>query len=193
MEDQETITPEYEEFKKEYEIKINDNKIRIETNNDEIIFILTIGISFYKYIKKYKYNEIIKKLNLLECKDIKEVYEYLINSEYKIIKEEKKLILNKNKEIRLDEKMIKNDEMIKILIEEIKKIKNEKKKENEEINELKKINEEKENKIKNLENKYNELKEKINKLDANKKDKARDEINLKYVTKEEGICNIFGE
>ena len=66
-------------------------------------------------------------------------------------------------------------------------------KHNEKINELIKINEEKENKIKNLENKYNELKEKINKLDENKKDKYRDEINIKYVTEEEGICNIFGE
>ena len=64
MEEQETITPEYEEIRKEYETKKNDNKIRIEINNDKIIFILTIGISFYKYIKKYNYDEIIKELNI---------------------------------------------------------------------------------------------------------------------------------
>ena len=98
MDGQDTIEPEYEEIKKEYEIKINDNKLKIEINNDndQIIFILTIGISYYKYIKKYKYDEIIRKLNILEGKDIKEVYEYLINSEYKIIKEEKKIIINEN-------------------------------------------------------------------------------------------------
>ena len=60
MEEQGTIEQEYEQINKEYEIKINDNKIRIEINNDEIIIILIIGISYYKYIKKYKYEEIIK-------------------------------------------------------------------------------------------------------------------------------------
>ena len=58
MEEQETITPEYEEINKEYEMKVNDNKLRIEINNDEIIFILIIDISYYKYIKKYEYEEI---------------------------------------------------------------------------------------------------------------------------------------
>ena len=85
MEEQETITPEYEEIKKEYEIEINDNKLKIEINNDEILFILNMGISYYKYIKKYKYEELIKELNILEYKDIKNIYEYLIKSEYKII------------------------------------------------------------------------------------------------------------
>ena len=96
MDNQETIEPEYEEIKKEYEIKINDDKLRIEINDNEIIFILIIGISHYKYIKEYKYEEIIKEL-LLDYKDIKEVYEYLIKSEYEIKKEEKKIIINKNK------------------------------------------------------------------------------------------------
>ena len=49
-----------ERIKSEYKIKINDNKLRIEMINDEIIFILLIDLS-YKYIKKYKYNEIIYK------------------------------------------------------------------------------------------------------------------------------------
>ena len=47
MDEEETITPEYEEINKEYEIKINDNILRIEINNNEIIFILRIGISYY--------------------------------------------------------------------------------------------------------------------------------------------------
>ena len=142
MAEQETIIAEYEDIKKEYEIKINNDKIRIEINNDEIIFILMIGLSYYKYIKKYKYEEIIKEFDLLDIKDIKEVYEYLIRSKYEIIKEEKKIIINKNKEIKLEEKIIKSEEMIKILINEINEIKD---KNNEKINELKILNEEKEN------------------------------------------------
>ena len=98
MDEQETITPEYEEMKKEYEKKINDDKLRIEINNDKIKIILLIGISYNKYIKEYKYEEIIKEL-VLDYKNIKEVYEYLIKSEYEIKKEEKKIIINKNKEI----------------------------------------------------------------------------------------------
>ena len=79
-----------EKIKKEYEIKIDDNKLRIEINNDEIIFILILGLSYYKYIKEYKYNEIIRELDIIEKKDIREIYEYLIKSEYKIKDEEKK-------------------------------------------------------------------------------------------------------
>ena len=123
MEEQETISPEYEEIKKEYEIKINNNNnLRIEINNDKIIFTLIIGISYYKYIKKYKYDEIIKELDMLEHKNINEVYDFLIKSEYKIINEEKikKIIIN-NKEINLNEKLLTNQELIKILIDEINK------------------------------------------------------------------------
>ena len=83
------------EIKKEYEKKINDDKLRIEINDNIIKFIL-IGISHYKYIKEYKYEEIKKEL-ILDYKDIKEVYEYLIKSEYEIKREEKKIIINKNK------------------------------------------------------------------------------------------------
>ena len=42
MEEPETIEPEYIESKKEHEIRIDDNKIRIEMNNNEIIFISKI-------------------------------------------------------------------------------------------------------------------------------------------------------
>ena len=146
MEEQETIEPEYEEIKKEYEMKINEDKLRIEINNNEIKFILMIGISNYKYEKKYKYEEIRKEL-ILDYKDIKEVYEYLIKSEYEIKKDEKKIIINKNKEIELEEKKLKNEEIIKILIDEIKEMKDNS---NKRINELIKMNEKK-----RKENKYN--------------------------------------
>ena len=129
-----------EKIKREYEMKIDDNKLRIEINNDEIIFILMIGIPEYKYIKKYKYNEIIDELNLLQYKNIGHLYEYLIKSEYKIIDEEKKIIINNKNEIKLNEKILTNEEMIKLLISEIKEIKE---KNNKRINELIKMNEEK--------------------------------------------------
>ena len=83
-----------QEIKKEYKMKINDDKLRIEINNDEIIFILIIGISNYKYIKKYKYEEIKEELKL-EYKDIKEIYEYLIKSEYEIKKDSIKPIAHR--------------------------------------------------------------------------------------------------
>ena len=41
---------EYEKIKKEYEKKINDDKLKIKINDNKIIFILLIGISHYKYI-----------------------------------------------------------------------------------------------------------------------------------------------
>ena len=46
MEEPETIEPEYLDIKKEYEIKVDDNKIRIEMNNNEIIYTLVIDLSF---------------------------------------------------------------------------------------------------------------------------------------------------
>ena len=190
MLEKETITPEYEEMKKEYEMKLNDNKLRIEINNDIIKFILLIGISYNKYIKEYKYEEIIKEL-VLDYKDINEIYEYLIRSEYEIKKEEKKIIINKNKEIKLEEKILKNEEIIKIIINEIKEMKEKNNKENERINELIKRNEENEKKIRILENKYDELKEIVYELDDNIK--YKDEINLIYVTEKEDDYNIFGE
>ena len=137
MGDKETITPEYVEINTEYNIKINDNKLKIEIKNDEIIFTL-IGISFYKYIKKYKYDEITKELDLLEYNnDIEKIYEYLIKSDYKIINEEKtkKLKIN-NKEIKLNQQIFKNQEIIEILIDEIKEIKEKNNIQNEKIKEL---------------------------------------------------------
>ena len=85
MDEQETKEPEYIYIKKVYEIKINDNKLRL--NNDEIMFILVIGISYYKYVKKYHFYEIIKELEL-DSKNIIEVYNYLTSIEYEIIDED---------------------------------------------------------------------------------------------------------
>ena len=184
MLDQDTIEPEYIEKKKEMDKIINDNKIKIVLNEDEIRFIIMIGISFYQYVKEYKYEDIKKELNF---KDIENIYEYLMKSEYEIIEEDKKLIINK-KEIKLDEKELTDNEMIKILIEEIKEIKNENKKEFEKLNIL---NKEKDNKIKILENECKELKEKINDLEESII--YKDEINLVYNTEKEGECKIFGD
>ena len=47
---------EYEKIKKEHEIKIKDNKIKTEMNNDEIIFNLIIDLFFNKYIKRFKHD-----------------------------------------------------------------------------------------------------------------------------------------
>ena len=165
MSEQETIESEYID-NEEFEIKINDNKLKIELNNDEIKFTLMIGISRYKYIKNYKYDEIMKELNFSQYKNLKEIYNYLIKNKFKIINEEKKIILN-NKEIRLIEKVLKNEELIGILIEEIREIKDDNKNQNTIIKELIREKQDKDNKIKILENKYNEIKELIYEIDDN--------------------------
>ena len=51
MDGPETIEPEYIQIKEEHEIRIDDNKIRIELHNDEIIFSLIIDLSFNKLLK----------------------------------------------------------------------------------------------------------------------------------------------
>ena len=84
MDEPETIEPQYVEIKKEHEIIVDDNKIRIEMNNNEIIFSLIINLSFNKYIKRFKYDEFIEKYEISKKKDIKEIYNDLINYEYKI-------------------------------------------------------------------------------------------------------------
>ena len=48
MEEPETIEPETIEIKKEHEIRIDDNKIKIEMDNNEIIFTLIVDLSFNK-------------------------------------------------------------------------------------------------------------------------------------------------
>ena len=82
--------PEYLEIKKEHEIRIDDNKIRIEMNNNEIIFSLIIDLSFNKYIKRYKHESFKKEFEIPKEKSMINVYNDLINYEYEINEKEKK-------------------------------------------------------------------------------------------------------
>ena len=93
MDEPKTIETRHVESKKEHEIKIDDNKIRIEMNNNEIIFSLIINLSFNKYIKRFKYDEFRNIFNIFKEKDIKEIYDYLITFEYEINEKEKNLFL----------------------------------------------------------------------------------------------------
>ena len=160
--------PKYLEIKKEHEIRIDDNKIRIEMNNNEIIFTLIIDLSFNKYIKRYKHESFKKEFEITKEESMKNIYNKLINYEYEINEKEKKLIINDEKEIKLEEEIrLANEEMIKELILEIKNMKKEK-------NELEKL-------VYELDNIVN-------------KDKYKNEINLIYNTEEEeGECQIFGD
>ena len=65
--------PEYLEIKKEHEIRIDDNKIRIEMNNNEIIFSLIIDLSFNKYIKRYKHDSFKKEFEIPKEESMKNV------------------------------------------------------------------------------------------------------------------------
>ena len=201
MEEQETIEPENGKemkLKKEYEW-IEENKkykLKIELNINEIIFELNLisEISYYTYIKKYKYNEIRKDLNLSYYKynDITKIYNYFDIKTYKIIDENrnKKIIINDKDIILLYENENKN--IINILINEINKMKEINNKQNEKINELIKINENQDNKINNLETNYNNLKEEL-KLINDIIYKKGNVINLIYECEYEGNHNIFGK
>ncbi len=145
-ENQETIEPEYEEIKDEYEKIIEDYKLRIELKGDRILFTIIKDFSHYNYKKEYDYGEIIKELDIKEYQDIKKVYEYLIKNEYKIINEGKKIKI-KNKELLLIEKKLQNDELIEMLIDEIKEIKEKNNIQSERIKALIASNEEKDIKI----------------------------------------------
>ena len=141
-------------IKKEHVIKIDDNKIIIAISNNEIIFTLIINLSFNKYIKRFKCDEFKKKFKFSKKSDINDIYNDLINYEFEINEKEKKIIFDEEVEIKLEEEArLTNEEMIKELIFEIKKIKKEK-------NELEK-------QVYELENIVN-------------KDKYKDEINLIY-------------
>ena len=132
--------PEYLEIKKEHEIRIDDNKIKIEMNNNEIIFALIIDLSFNKYIKRYKYDSFKKEFEIPKEAGKNNIYNKLVNYEYEINEKEKKLIINDisdKKEIKLEEEMrLTNEEMIKELISEIKNMKKEKSELEKQVNEL---------------------------------------------------------
>jgi len=86
------------EIKIEHEIRIDDNKIRIEMNNKEIIYSLIIDISFNKYIKRFSHDVFRKEFELEEV-DIKEIWDEIINCIYEINTKEKKIIVNDKKKI----------------------------------------------------------------------------------------------
>ena len=81
MDEPETIEPQYIKIEKEHEIIIDDNKIRIEMNNNEIIFSLIINLSFNKYIKRFTYDAFRKEFELSEEDNLNEIYNELIQCE----------------------------------------------------------------------------------------------------------------
>ena len=127
MEEAETIEPEYLEIKKVHEIKVDNNKIRIEINNNEIIFGLIIDLSFNKYIKRFKFDEFRKKYGFPETKNKNQIYNDLIYYEYEINEKDKTVYFDCDKKIKFEEKIrLTNEEMIKELIYEIKNMYKEK-------------------------------------------------------------------
>ena len=193
---EEKIEPEIDQihFKKEY-ISFKDNtkyKLIIEIENEEIIFTLNniSQISYYNYIRKYKYNDIIKELHFPKnlYYNIIAIYKYFDIKEYKIRddKNNKIIIINNKDTIILYRN--KNVDIIEKLIEELNTYKELNNKQNEKINKLIDINESKDNKIKSLEKKYSELKQQLNRIDEILYKK---EINLIYEGK--GVQNIFGK
>ena len=158
-------TIEGECVKKEYEKKIEDYRIRIELEDDIIIFTLLMGLCFNKYKKEYKYDELIKELELSQYKDIIELFEYLTeNAEYEVLEKEQIIKIN-GKKIRLNEKELTKEELIKVIMEEMKDLKNKNK-------ELIKENEDKDKRIKILEDNYSSLKD----FDINEENKCKNEI-----------------
>ena len=86
--------------KKEYELNIDNKryKLNIEVKMDEIIFKLRIisEISFYNYIWKFKYNDIIYELNISKEKydNLSKIMNYFEECEIKEEGINKKLIIN---------------------------------------------------------------------------------------------------
>ena len=179
-------------IKKEYELDTNNNKYKliIQLKSEELIIfelLLISQISYYNYIRKYNYKDIITLLNLNTnvYNNIQNVYNYLINiNDYKIIDDNnnsKIIKINNNYEIILYKN--KNDNIIDILINEINN-------QNEKINNLIQLNENKNNIIKNLEIKNEKLQEQINNINNLL---IQREINLTYECEKEGYQNIIGE
>ena len=185
MEEQETIEPEFEKeinLKKEFELKEENKiyKLKMELDKNGIIFELNLisELSYYNYIKRYNYNDLIKILNLSTniYNNISKIFNYIELKEFKILDEKrnKKIIINGKDKIILNEN--KNQDIINILINEINK-------QNEKINNLIKLNAEKDTKINDLNSKYEELKKELNLISNNKKiNKANEEnkINFKF-------------
>ena len=127
-------------------------------------------MSYYNYIKRYDYNDLRKKLNLLTniYNNLTKIFNYIDLIEYKIIdgKGNKKIIINNKDKIILDEN--KNKDIINVLINEINNIKEINNKQNEKINNLIKLNVEKDTQINNLKSKYEELMKELSLISNNK-------------------------
>ena len=127
-----------------YQIKADTFKLKIDAySNQTIHFYLkqTNKISIYYYEKNFTYDQILNTLNLSKKinDDIIKVfafYNMAITKKKVILKEDtkkKQMILNMEKEIdfvmvqcniEMDQKQIKNEDMIRIMAEEINKINN---------------------------------------------------------------------
>ena len=162
--------------KTEHTIIIDNDKIKIEIVNDEIKFTLTNGVSYHGYVKAYKYEEITGAIGLSDCKDLKEVFNKLIDSEFKIKKETNQIIVN-NKEITLEKVDFTDKDVIQLLTDEVNS-------QNKIIAELREQNAK-------LENDYKTFREEFEEFERNSR--YKEEINLIYDTKEVGTYNIFGE
>ena len=130
----------------QFDLKLNKDvyKLIIEiSSNNDILFNLrqTNNISFIYYEKKYKYEEILKHLNLEKNKynNILKILEFfdvsVKNEKVKISKDNNKnktflvLMFNKNNKveeyyINLENKFLTDKKMLNIIIDEINKIKN---------------------------------------------------------------------
>ena len=199
-------------FKKTYILKNNDKLYRliVEIKDNEVLFELysISEISYFNYIGKYDYNDIIKQFKISSSNtfDLIKIFNYIYLQRNQIIEEEEKnlmrIIINKQYEILLYKNKIKNDNMIEILINEINKEKGL-------VNTLIKSNEEKDNKIEdlksnhfnllfsvisrfiNLESKIKKLENKINIINDIIIQKGYD-INLIYECENNSLENIFG-
>ena len=184
----ETPSPELLINSKNYEIKLDNDTYSLLMeiySNDKLYFKLrkSNNIQLYQYIKEYKYNEILNLL-LLHKKHYENLSKIFIFFDKAINNKKVKLVYNENKkvmilklkrtldleefesDIELNETKIQNEEIFKLLIEEINRLKNNKgnndiNKYIKEINNLTKKNNENELYIKTLEDKIKKLENKL--------------------------------
>ena len=184
----ETPSPELLINSKNYEIKLDNDTYSLLMeiySNDKLYFKLrkSNNIQLYQYIKEYKYNEILNLL-LLHKKHYENLSKIFIFFDKAINNKKVKLVYNENKkvmilklkrtldleefesDIELNETKIQNEEIFKLLIEEINRLKNNKgnndiNKYIEEINNLTKKNNANELYIKTLEDKIKKLENKL--------------------------------
>jgi len=205
---------------KEYYFQIAEDsyKLKIEIFSDQTMHFCINQINkiqTYYYEKEFTYEKIIKTLKLLRefYKDIEKIFKFYDTAitKKKVLlqedKEKRKMILNMSREIdfdtiqcdiELEEKKMRNEEMTRIIIEELNKLKN-KQINNQEDNQEKKYEknddrimklEEKINKIEKERNIEREELKQIKIMWQNGKDELKNEIkNLKEELKQIKIMN----